>query len=159
MRRQRRKSIELNDDERKTLQKLVGKHTEKQAVVVRAKIILFADEGMQHQEIAQTLGIRNNTVTTWIARWKVTSDIPAANRLHDLPRSGAPDKFTPEQLCQIIAVACEKPEDHGRPVTHWTLWELAEVVIEEGIVDSISRSHLGALLKKTTYSPIEVNIG
>ena len=153
MKRQRRKSIELNNDERKTLQKLVGKHTEKQAVVVRAKIILFADEGMQHQEIAQALGIRNNTVTTWIARWKVTSDIPAANRLHDLPRPGAPDKFTPEQLCQIIAVACEKPEDHGRPVTHWTLWELAEVVVEEGIVDSISRSHLGALLKKNDLQP------
>jgi hypothetical protein len=62
-------------------------------------------------------------------------------------------------LCQIIAIACEKPEDHGRPVTHWTHRELAEVVVEKGIVDSISSSHLGTLLKKKIYSHIEVNTG
>ena len=155
-RRQRRKRIELSTEERKTLQKLVDRHTEKQAVVVRAKIILLADEGMQHQEIAQELGIRNNTVSIWTARWRDMADMPVEDRLQDLPRPGAPDKFTPEQLCQIIAVACENPEDHGRPVT---LWELAEVVVEEGIVESISPSHLGALLKKTIYNPIEVNTG
>ena len=159
MKRQRRQRINLKDDERKTLRSLVQKHTAKQSVVIRAKIILLADEGMRHQEIAQELSIRNNTVTTWIARWRDLSNKSAEDRLQDSPRSGAPDKFTPEQLCQIIAIACEKPEDHGRPVTHWTHWELAEVVVEEGIVDSISSSHLGTLLKKKIYSHIEVNTG
>ena len=159
MKRQRRQRINLKDDERKTLQSLVQKHTAKQSVVVRAKIILLADEGMQHQEIARELSIRNNTVTTWIARWRDLTNKSAEDRLQDSPRPGAPDKFTPEQLCQIIAIVCEKPEDHGRPVTHWTHWELAEVVVEKGIVDSISPSHLGTLLKKKIYSHIEVNTG
>jgi transposase len=61
MKRQRLRRINLKDDERKTLQSLVQKHTAKQSVVVRARIILLADEGMQHQEIAQELSIRNNT--------------------------------------------------------------------------------------------------
>ena len=122
MKRQRRQRINLKDDERKTLQSLVQKHTAKQSVVVRAKIILLADEGMQHQEIARELSIRNNTVTTWIARWRDLTNKSAEDRLQDSPRPGAPDKFTPEQLCQIIAIVCEKPEDHGRPVTHWTHW-------------------------------------
>ena len=160
MKRQRRQRINLKDDERKTLQSLVQKHTAKQSesVVVRAKIILLADEGIQHQEIAQELSIRNKTVTTWIARWRDLTNKSVEDRLQDASRPGAPDKFTPEQLCQIIAIACEKPEDHGRPVIHWTHRELAEVVVEKGIVDSISPSHLGALLKKI-YSHIEVNTG
>ena len=28
--------------------------------------------------------------------------------------------FTPEQLCQLMALACESPEVSGRPVTRWT---------------------------------------
>jgi transposase len=153
MKRQRRQHFNLKDDERKTLQSLVQKHTAKQSLVVRAKIILLADEGMQHQEIAQELSIRNNTVTTWVARWRELTDKSVEDRLQDSPRPGAPDKFTPEQLCQIIAIACEKPEDHGRPITHWTHRELAEVVVEKGIVDSISPSHLGTLLKKNDLQP------
>lgn len=153
MKRQRRQRINLKDEERKVLQKLVQKHTAKQSIVVRAKIILLADEGKQHQEIAQKLGIRNNTVTTWIARWRDKADLPVEERLEDLPRPGAPDKFTPEQLCQIIAIACEEPKDHGRPITHWTHRELAEAVTEKGIVDSISSSHLGELLKKRFAAP------
>ena len=84
-RRQRRKRIELSTEERKTLQKLVDRHTEKQAVVVRAKIILLANEGMQHQDIAQEIGIRNNTVSIWTARWRDMADIPVEDRLQDLP--------------------------------------------------------------------------
>ncbi|MBV9603236.1 MAG: helix-turn-helix domain-containing protein [Chloroflexi bacterium] len=36
-----------------------------------------------------------------------------AKRLADAPKPGAPPKFTPEQICQIIALACEKPADCG----------------------------------------------
>ncbi len=39
--------------------------------------------------------------------------------LADAPRSGAPATFTPEQVCQIVALACEDPERSGRPITHW----------------------------------------
>jgi len=103
---------------------------------------------MQHQEIAQKLGTNNNTVSVWVARWRDSTDKPPEARLQDAPRPGAPDKFNAEQLCQIVAIACEAPADHGRPITHWTHRELAQVVVEKGIVDSISVSHLGELLKK-----------
>ncbi len=159
MKRQQRKRINLLDEERKSLQTLVQKHSAKQSVVMRAKIILLADDGLQHQAIAKKLSIRNNTVSIWVARWLELADRPAEDRLQDAPRPGAPDTFTAEQLCQIFAIACEKPEDHGRPITHWTHWELAQVVIEKGIVDSISVSYLGTLLKKKIYNPIEVNTG
>ena len=153
MKRQRQQRITLTEDERKALQDIVKRHTAKQSVVKRAKIILLADNGKQHQEIARKLGIRNNTVSTWVARWRDLSDKPPEDRLQDAPRPGAPDKFTPEQLCQITAIACENPEDHGCPITHWTHGELARVLVEEGIVEDISPNHIGELLKKTDLQP------
>lgn len=159
MRRQQRKKIHLSGAERTTLESLVRRHTEKQAVVMRAKIVLMADEGMQHQEIAEELGTTNNTISVWVARWLDLADKLPQARLQDAPRPGAPDKFSAEQLCRIIAIACEAPADHGRPITHWTHRELAQVVVEKGIVDSISVSHLGELLKKKTCNPTAANTG
>lgn len=153
MRRQQRKKIHLTSEEQTTLEGLTRRHTEKQSVVTRAKIILLADEGMQHQEIAKELGTNNNTISVWVARWRDSTDKPPEARLQDAPRPGAPDKFSAEQLCQIVAIACEAPADHDRPITHWTHRELAQVVIEKGIVDSISVSHLGELLKKRLTAP------
>ena len=140
--------VHLKEDERKVLKKITAKRTEKYNIVLRAKIILMADEGMKFQDIAQKLEIRKDTVTDWTVRWHNTSDKPVQERLMDLPRSGAPDTFTPKQLCQIIAISCESPETYERPITHWTPRELADEVINQDIVESISPRHLGRLLKK-----------
>jgi putative transposase len=105
---------------------------------------------MKYQTIAQKLDVQNNIITNWTARWHKLANKPVRERLQDLPRPGTPDTFTPEQLCQIIALSCEKPEDYDRPITHWTHRELAEEAIKQGIVETISANHLGRLLKKTT---------
>ncbi len=113
--------IKLATEEREELRRIIRKHTADQSIVQRAKIILMVDEGIKRMAIAFELGIaQENVVTTWVKRWLVMSDRPVAERLQDLPRCGAPGRFTPEQLCQIIALACEKPEQYGRPITHWT---------------------------------------
>ena len=71
----------------------------------------------------------------------------------DAPRSGRPDTFTAEQICTLTALACEKPQDHGRPITHWTGWELAAELKEKGIVSSISARHVNRLLAATDLQP------
>jgi len=115
--------------------------------------ILFELFFVFHAHIAQKLEIRKDTVTDWTLRWHNMSDKPVQERLIDLPRSGAPDTFTPEQLCLIIAMSCESPETYGRPITHWTHRELADEVIKNGIVESISPRHLGRLLKQNDLKP------
>lgn len=145
--------VHLGEEAQKTLQQIVRKRTEKQSIVLRAKIILLAGQGSKHQDIARTLGIRRNTVTVWTTRWQALADKPVHERLQDIPRPGAPDTFTPEQLCQIIAMACESPQDYGRPITHWTYRELAEEAIKQGIVESISATYLGRVLKKNDLQP------
>ena len=74
-------------------------------------------------------------------------------RLKDLPRSGCPDKFTPEQICKIIATCCESPEHHGRPITHWTHRELVDELIQQKIAESISTSEMGRILKENDLQP------
>ncbi len=67
--------------------------------------------------------------------------------LSDLPRSGAKPTFTAEQIAQILAVACEDPQDSGLPLSHWTLTELQREVIKRDIVERISTSRLQVFLK------------
>ena len=67
--------------------------------------------------------------------------------LVDQPRSGKPATFSPEQICQIVALACEDPRESGRPVTHWSTPELADEAVKRGIVESISPRSVGRFLK------------
>ena len=67
------------------------------------------------------------------------------------PGLHAPGTFEPEQIAQIIAVACEDPQDCGRPVSHWTPRELTDEVIKRGIVVSISPRSVGRFLKRSGF--------
>jgi putative transposase len=82
-----------------------------------------------------------------------------ADLLEDEPRSGAPPRFTAEELAQIIAVACEPPADSGRPVTHWTPREVADEAVKRGIVKSISPRHVDRVLKGGISARIKVATG
>ena len=66
----------------------------------------------------------------------------------DIPRSGAPKRITLAQEQQIVALACEKPEDHGIMMTQWTREMLAHVAKTRGIVDNISPRYVSEILKK-----------
>lgn len=151
--------ITLTEEERTILSKISRKHTEKQNIVRRAKMILRVDEGHEYQAIAAQLGVDKHLVTTWIKRWLGRQETPIANRLQDLPRSGSPGTTSPEQWCQIIALSCESPSDYDLPITDWTQRELAREAIKQGIVETISPSHLGRVLKKKTYSLTELGTG
>ena len=78
--------VHLNEDERKALKKIIATRTAKYNIVLLAKIILMANEGMKFQSIAQKLEIRKDTVTDWTVRWHDMSNKPIHKRLQDLPR-------------------------------------------------------------------------
>jgi transposase len=134
----------------------------------RASIILLAFEGHRNEEIAQEVGLAQGPVGLWRRRWACAfgrlihlecSETRAKLRraieavLSDEPRPGAPGKFTPEQVTQILAVACEPPEKSGRPITHWTAHELADEVVTRGIVTSISPSQVARYLREAALQP------
>jgi putative transposase len=69
-----------------------------------------------------------------------------------LPRAGKPSAITADQLCQITALACEKPEQSARPISHWSGREIADEIRKRGIVAQISPRHAARLLKRGTLS-------
>ncbi len=46
--------------------------------------------------------------------------------------------FSLEQILRLFALACEKPETDDRPISQWTARALADEVMKQGIVESIS---------------------
>ena len=151
--------INLTQEEREILTKISKKDTAKQSMVRRTRIILLSDEGLLNQETSAKLDIMVCVVTKWTKRWHERSNDTVEERLQDLARPGTPDTITPEQWCRIIALSCEKPEDHGLPITDWTYRELADEAIKQGIVEKISPSHLGRILKKKTSNHTEPATG
>jgi len=134
----------------------------------RASIIVLAFDGLRNEAIAARVGLTHRQVGRWRRRWakawnqlidleccESRADLRRAIEaiLSDEPRPGAPGKFTPEQVTQILAVACEPPAKSGRPITHWTVQELTAEVIRRGIVESISPSQVYRYLRAAALQP------
>ncbi len=143
-------AIDLSPEERSDLERLRRSASTPQALARRARMILMADDGAGVGETAEQLGVWRKTVSQWRARWLAGSgsSARAAECLSDAPRSGAPARITAEQICQIVALACEPPSESGRPVTHWSQQELADEAMRRGIVEQISQRSVGRFLKR-----------
>jgi len=73
------------------LRQLVNSRKASQGQARRARIILSAHEHPEwsNQQIARTVGCSDRAVRTWRQRWAKTKS------LEDLPRPGAPKRFSP----------------------------------------------------------------
>lgn len=145
--------VNLSDAERHGLEKLIKRHQVGQQIALRAKIVLAAAQEQKNKEIAQAYKVTLDTVRLWRNRWVKLQDISLddlsiEDRLQDAPRPGAPARITADQRCRIEALACEKPEESDRPITHWTAREIADELKKRQIVDNISPRHAARLLKR-----------
>ena len=146
-------AVNLTDKERQALERLVRRHSTPQQWVLRGRIVLAAADGKNNAQIARDFGITVDTARQWRDRWLALQpisldDLTIAERLEDLPRPGTPARITADQRCQIEAMACEEPEDSGRPISQWTSREITDEVMKRGIVESISARHAARLLKR-----------
>jgi len=144
---------------------MVRRSTGEQRLAQRARIVLATARGGLNRDLAKDLGVGVGTVGKWRRRWAAAQEqLAAAEKsprrsdlsrciteiLVDAPRSGWPGIFTPEQIVEIIAIACEQPEeDSERPVSHWTPREVAEEAVKRKIVPSISIRTVGRFLKSS----------
>ena len=146
--------VKLSEIERQGLEKLIKRHQIGQQMALRARIVLAAAGGETNERIARENKVSSETVRLWRNRWIKLQDISLddlslEDRLQDAPRPGAPAQITADQRCRIEALACEKPEESERPITHWTAREIADEVMKRKIVESISPRHAARLLKRS----------
>lgn len=149
------KSVSLEPAERDQLSQLINRHHTSQQIALRAKIILLADEGKNHREIARELEISRKMAQLWRRRWfeGVASGAALAERLQDAERSGTPATFELEQVSHLFKIACDSPSEYNRPISQWTNRELADELVQQQIVESISPRHVGRLLAAADLKP------
>jgi putative transposase len=155
-----KKPIKLTTEQKELLEKISRSRENSHSLVQRAEIILKAASGVNNKTISQKLGVCEETVGMWRKRWIAASQefeqcagkeslIKAVEKLlKDKHRPGSPGKFEAEQLCQIIALACEKPPDY---LSHWTRKELKREIINRGIAEEISETTIGVFLKSRRF--------
>ncbi|WP_328744582.1 IS630 family transposase [Streptomyces sp. NBC_00285] len=110
---------------------------------------LYAARGRGNARIARETGVHLDTVRTWRVRF-ADGGLPA---LADRERCGRPRRFTPVQVAEVKALACQLPAETGTPLSHWLCPELAREVAARHIAGSISASTVRRWLREDALKP------
>jgi transposase len=153
--------VELTEDERRNLYRLISAGRAPARMLNRARILLKADVGehsegepLLDREIAPMLETSTATVQRVRERF-FRQGLDAA-----LERS-APDRiyersFDGRAEARLIALACSKaPQGRER----WSMRLLADKAVELGIVESVSHETVRKTLKKTNCAPTSSKAG
>jgi putative transposase len=145
--------VKVSGEAQTELQKLIKRPSTPQQIALRARVIELASQGLNNAQIARKLEVHEDLPRKWRRRWQSFEAMPlqelsVLERLEDIPRPGKPSKYTAEQICQITALACERPgEQSPRPISQWSNRELAEEIMRRGIVKFISPRQAARFLK------------
>jgi transposase-like protein/transposase len=142
-------TIELTTEEGQELRKLANSRKASHGKVIRAQILLAAYDHPEwsNQQIAREMGCTDRTVRKWRQRWAKKRSI------EDLPRPGAPRRFSPEVRAQATALACSRPREKGVPLARWSNAEIARRLVDLGLVARIAVSTVGRWLAAEELRP------
>ena len=118
---------------------------------IRASIIW----GLYHHRssvdvVATRVGVTPRTVRKWRRRFVEEG----FDGLHDRPRSGAPCRFSVEQRCEVIALACDNPSHYGFAwQSCWTYDTLVDAVKRTMEGWSMSRTSVWRTLNRNALKP------
>ena len=138
--------VKLTGEEREELLQFLRKGKSSARSQTRARILLLSDEGLEDDEIAETLKVSKSTICRIRKRY-CEGGLDFA--LQEKPRSGAPNKIDGRVEAQLTLLACSDPPE-GR--SRWTVRLLADRLVELEVVDSISHMSVQRLLKKMKLS-------
>ncbi|WP_251017462.1 helix-turn-helix domain-containing protein [Streptomyces sp. ISL-1] len=106
-----------NAAERKRLKTMAFGLKTEYRLRVRAQVVLHAARGRSNARIARETGLHIDTVRTWRGRFAHGG----LSALADRKRSGRPARFTPVQVAEAKALACQLPAETGVPLARWSL--------------------------------------
>src|SRR5262249_45445303 len=133
------------------LHALLRAHSTPQSLALRARLVLRAADldRPSNLAISREIGCDNHTVGKWRRRYLALG----LSGLQDAVRSGRPKVIAASTRVHVISVASTLPQDQGRPVTRWTLEEIATTVCETLHADPLSRSSIWRILHEVDLKP------
>ena len=140
--------VELNEEERAILLKIVKTGRSPAKAIMRSNILLATDDKREPKlairEVAEIYGVSPNTVNT-VRKSYAEQGLDATIKRKKRETPPVAPKITGEVEAKIIALSCTKPP---AGYCRWTLRMLTAKVIELGYIDSIGRSSVNTVLKK-----------
>ena len=151
--------VTLSTDERKELEALTTSGKSSRNKVVKAFILLKADEGKQGEswtdlQIADAYNISVSTVEQTRERF-VEGGLEGA-LTHRPTRRVYRRKIEGEEEAHLIALACSDPPE-GR--AEWTMQLLADKMVELNYVESVSDETVRQVLKQNEIKPWQKKSG
>jgi len=140
--------VKLSGKEREQLREVISRGKAKAKIILKARILLKADQGWSDAEICRAL----DTNIAMVARVRETLVSEGLDTVLTRKKRETPPIepiFDGKRQAQLIALACSKPPA-GR--ARWTVRLLAEHVVERKIVESAHFNTVARALKKTTSS-------
>lgn len=141
--------VRVSPEDRVVLEERAGSRTAAHSVVVRARIVLLAADGLRNVDIAAQVGVCVDVVSRWRKRFYEHG----LTGLVDRPRSGRPRRFGSDVVAGVKAMACEPPEQRAVPLSRWSSAELADQAVAEGLVEAISSSTVRRWLHADAIKP------
>ena len=147
--------VELSSAEHEQLQALIGKGKSAAKTILKARILLKADqgplgEGWGDRRIYQALE-SNASMVARVRRQLVEEGLAAVLSRKQRAHPPVTPIFDGEAQARLIALACSKPpEGHAR----WSIRLLAGKVVELEIVERAHFNTVGRALKKTLSNRI-----
>jgi NAD(P)-dependent dehydrogenase (short-subunit alcohol dehydrogenase family) len=113
-------ALELTDDERETLERLVRSTSARHRTVQQAKALLLAAEGVANNEIGRRVGVSANSVRAWRSRFdeKRVADFGAI-----APGRGRKSWIPEGTVAAVVHDTLHALPDDGS--THWTTRSMA----------------------------------
>jgi len=140
--------VNLTENQRQTLQQIVGTGRDSARKITRARILLKAADGIADAQIAEALDVGVSTVERTRRRF-AAGELDAA--LHRKPQPPRPQKrrLDGDGEAKLVMLACSTPPDgHDR----WTLDLLADRMVRLNFTPALSGDTVGRVLKKTRSS-------
>lgn len=148
----KKQHVKLTDQDRQEIKELLSKGTLKVRVQKRAMALQLLDARKTQQEVSKIVGISHVSISKWVSRYKKEG----LAMLYDKPRSGRPIELSGEDRAKVTALACSTPpEGYAR----WTLRLLSDKLVELELVEAVSHTEVGRILKKTNCNLTEKDSG
>ena len=148
----KKQHIILTPEDKKTLIEFLSKGEQKVRSQNRARALQMLDAGKTMKAVEKDLQVSYVSVHKWAKKYRTSG----LDFLTDKPRSGRPIGLSGEDRAKVTALACsDAPKGYAR----WSLRLLADRLVELEIVEKISHTDVGRILKKTNCNLTEKDNG
>jgi transposase len=151
--------VVLADAQREQLKGLLAKRTAPAGEVLRARVLLYREQGMDPNKIAEKLDVGRATVFNTLKKYHKDG---VESALKEEARSGRPATYTDDIRAIIVNTACISPKSLGYAQELWTIQTLTNHINSDGFqmsqsgIGKVSKSSVERVLQEAKIKPFRI---